>query len=73
MNQISQPSRYRVVVRGRLGSSFASAFDEFELESHKGETSLTGSARCRKFGSTSRGSQAARRLSRHPRALRLRH
>ena len=43
MKQIREPSRYRVVVRGRLGSSFASAFSEFELESHKGETSLTGS------------------------------
>jgi hypothetical protein len=54
MKQISQPSRYRVVVRGGLGSSFASAFEEVELEPHEGETSLTGSARCRKFGSTSR-------------------
>jgi hypothetical protein len=38
----SQPSRYRVVVRGALGTAFVSAFEEFELESHKGETSLTG-------------------------------
>jgi hypothetical protein len=42
MKHISQPSRYRVVVRGGLGSTFASAFDELELESHGGETSLTG-------------------------------
>jgi len=42
MNRISQPSRYRVVVRGGLGSTFASAFDELELESREGETSLTG-------------------------------
>jgi hypothetical protein len=42
MRQISQPNRYRVVVRGRLGSSFASALEEFELESQGGETSLTG-------------------------------
>jgi hypothetical protein len=42
MKQISQPSRYRVVVRGGLGSSFASALEEFELESQGGETSLTG-------------------------------
>jgi hypothetical protein len=32
MKHTTQPSRYRVV-RG-LGSSFASAFDEFEFESH---------------------------------------
>jgi hypothetical protein len=42
MKQITQPSRYRVVVRGRLGSCFASAFEELELESYGGETSLTG-------------------------------
>ena len=42
MKQISQPNRYRVVVRGRLGSSFASASEEFELASHGGETSVTG-------------------------------
>ena len=42
MKQISQPTRYRVVVRGRLGSCFASAFEELELESQGGETSLTG-------------------------------
>jgi len=39
----SYPSRYRVVVRGGLGPSFASAFEELELASREGETSLTGS------------------------------
>jgi hypothetical protein len=39
----SYPSRYRVVVRGGLGPSFASAFEELELASRGGETSLTGS------------------------------
>ena len=38
----TQPSRYRVVVRGRLGEHLASAFDQLELEAHNGETSLTG-------------------------------
>ena len=42
MKPINQPSRYRVVVRGGLGSFFASAFEDLELESHGGETSLTG-------------------------------
>jgi hypothetical protein len=39
----SCPSRYRVVVRGGLGPSFASTFEELELASRGGETSLTGS------------------------------
>jgi hypothetical protein len=42
MTDITQPSRYRVVVRGRLGQSLASAFDQLELASQAGETSLTG-------------------------------
>jgi hypothetical protein len=42
MKPINQPRRYRVVVRGHLGSFFASAFEDLELESHEGETSLTG-------------------------------
>jgi hypothetical protein len=42
MKHTSQPSRYRVVVRGGLGSFFASEFEDLELESHGGETSLTG-------------------------------
>jgi hypothetical protein len=43
MKHTTKPSRYRVVVRGALGPSFASAFEELEIESHQGETSLTGS------------------------------
>ena len=38
----SYPSRYRVIVRGGLGPSFASAFEEFEIARHGGETSVTG-------------------------------
>lgn len=40
--QSTQPRLYRVVVRGRLGEYLASAFEELELESRAGETSLTG-------------------------------
>ena len=43
MKHDSYPSRYRVVVRGGLGPSFASAFEGLELASREGETSLTGS------------------------------
>ena len=43
MKHNSYRSRYRVVVRGGLGPSFASAFEELELVSRGGETSLTGS------------------------------
>jgi hypothetical protein len=42
MNDSTQPSRYRVVVRGRLGEHLASAFDGLELESQAGESSLSG-------------------------------
>jgi hypothetical protein len=42
MTESSYPSRYRVVVRGGLGPSFASAFEEFEIARQRGETSLTG-------------------------------
>jgi hypothetical protein len=38
----TQPSRYRVVVRGRLGEHLSCAFEQFELDSHHGESSLTG-------------------------------
>jgi hypothetical protein len=38
----TQPSRYRVVVRGRLGEHLAGAFEQLELESHAGESTLTG-------------------------------
>jgi len=40
--QSTQPRRYRVVVRGRLGEYLATAFEQLELESRAGETSLTG-------------------------------
>jgi hypothetical protein len=39
----TEPRRYRVVVRGRLGEHLASAFEQLELESRTGESSLTGS------------------------------
>ena len=42
MNATSQPARYRVVVKGALGASFRSVFEELELESQGAETSLTG-------------------------------
>jgi hypothetical protein len=42
MNDSTQPRRYRVVVCGRLGEHIAAAFDELELESQAGESSLTG-------------------------------
>ncbi len=38
----TQPIRYRVVVRGRLGRTFAEAFEHLELDSSGGESSLTG-------------------------------
>ena len=40
--QRTQPKRYRIVIRGRLGEQLASAFDGLELESRAGESSLTG-------------------------------
>jgi hypothetical protein len=42
MHNSIQPNRYRVVVRGRLGEHLASCFEQLELESHSGESSLTG-------------------------------
>jgi hypothetical protein len=44
VNQTSttQPSRYRVVIRGHLGEHLAGAFEQFELESRPGASSLTG-------------------------------
>lgn len=42
MQSETQPSRYRVVVRGRLGAHVAGAFDELEVEWRAGESSLTG-------------------------------
>jgi hypothetical protein len=38
----TQPTRYRVVVRGRLGREFAGSFENLELDSRRGESSLTG-------------------------------
>jgi hypothetical protein len=38
----TQPIRYRVVVRGRLGRTLADAFGHLELDSSGGESSLTG-------------------------------
>lgn len=40
----TQPMRYRVVVRGRLGRELPATFgvEHLELESRNGETSLTG-------------------------------
>jgi hypothetical protein len=38
----TQPIRYRVVVRGRLGRSLADAFEHLELDSSRSESSLTG-------------------------------
>ena len=43
MQNNKPPKRYRVTVHGGMGSFFTSAFEEFELESRGGETSLTGS------------------------------
>jgi hypothetical protein len=40
--QSTQPRLYRVIVRGRLGECLATSFEELELESRAGETSLTG-------------------------------
>lgn len=42
MHEIAQPCRYRIVVRGSLGERLAGAFEHLELESHAGETALTG-------------------------------
>ncbi len=39
---ITQPTRYRVVVRGRLGDGLGVAFDQLERDVRDGETSLTG-------------------------------
>jgi hypothetical protein len=38
----THPSRYRVVVRGRVGAHLAGAFEQLELESCAGNSSLTG-------------------------------
>jgi hypothetical protein len=38
----TEPTRYRVVVRGRLSEHIASAFEHLELDSRAGHSSLTG-------------------------------
>jgi hypothetical protein len=38
----SQPSRYEVVVRGRLGDHLADAFEHLQLELRVGTSLLTG-------------------------------
>jgi hypothetical protein len=42
MQNSTQPSRYRVVVRGHLSEHLASGFEQLEVDSHAGESSLTG-------------------------------
>jgi hypothetical protein len=42
MKRSTQPSRYRVVVRGSLGESLASAFGDLKVDSRPGESSITG-------------------------------
>jgi hypothetical protein len=37
-----QPTRYRVVVRGRVGGELLEAFDHLELDANAGQSSLTG-------------------------------
>jgi hypothetical protein len=39
------PSRYRIIMRGRLGDHFASAFDGMALEAGPGQTMLVGEIR----------------------------
>jgi len=39
----SQPSRYQVVVRGRLSEQLADSFEQLELDTQAGQSSLTGS------------------------------
>ena len=39
------PSRYRIIMRGRLGDHFASAFDGMTLEPGPNQTVLTGEIR----------------------------
>jgi len=36
------PTRYRIVIKGRLSDSLGSAFDGLELEPSAGRTTLTG-------------------------------
>jgi hypothetical protein len=41
-DQTSGHLRYQVVIRGRLGEHFAAAFDQLEVDSRPGQTTLTG-------------------------------
>jgi hypothetical protein len=42
MQETTQPSRYRIVVRGGLGKSLAEVFEQLALGTHAGDTALTG-------------------------------
>ena len=42
MNETPCPTRYRVVVRGRLSQRLAAGFDGISVESGDGQTTLTG-------------------------------
>ena len=39
---ITEPRGYRVVIQGRLGEHLATTFEDFELRSEAGKTTLTG-------------------------------
>ena len=41
-DQTSSHVRYQVVIRGRLGEHLAGAFDQLEVDSQPGQTTLTG-------------------------------
>jgi hypothetical protein len=43
MHESTQPSRYRIVVRGSLGETLADMFQRLAPARSEGETSLTGS------------------------------
>ena len=38
----TEPIRYRVVVRGRVGRELEAAFEGLDVAAHAGESSLTG-------------------------------
>jgi hypothetical protein len=42
MHESILPTRYRVVVRGRVGQELADTFEHLELDSNAGKSSLTG-------------------------------
>jgi len=42
MHESILPTRYRVVVRGRLSHELADTFEQLEVDSNAGESSLTG-------------------------------